>query len=73
MRPTLALVTLTLGAAVLLGGCSTTPGLLANRLTCTVAGDKAFVTSLYGPIGITAEISKADAAEICKHATQPKR
>lgn len=59
-------------ATVLLCGCATKPGRLDNRLTCTLAGDKAFVVSLYGPIGVTAEISKADSAVVC-NATNPRR
>lgn len=49
-----------------LAGCSTVGGTFDNRLTCALAGDKAYVASLYGPIGVTAEIAKADAAVVCK-------
>jgi hypothetical protein len=33
---------------------------------CTVAKDKAFGVSQWGPLGITAEVSPKDAAVICK-------
>lgn len=35
---------------VLLSGCSTVAGTFDNRLTCSLAGDKAYVASLYGPV-----------------------
>lgn len=41
-------------------GCSTV-GKFDNRLTMTLSGDRAFVNSLYGSVGITTEISQADA------------
>lgn len=50
--------------AALLAGCGTTPGRFDNRLTITLTGDRAFVSSLYGPIGITAELSEADTAAL---------
>ncbi len=37
-----------------------------NRLTCTVAKDRAFVASLYGPVGITSELSKLDVPYVCQ-------
>jgi hypothetical protein len=37
---------------------------LQNRVTTTLACDRAFVASLYGPIGITSEIDKRDLAEM---------
>jgi hypothetical protein len=47
-----------------LTGCGTTRGAFENRLTTTLDGCRAFVTSLYGPIGITAELAEADAREL---------
>jgi hypothetical protein len=38
---------------------------LGNRITCTVAQDKAYVTSLWGWIGISSEIVEEDAEVIC--------
>lgn len=38
---------------------------LGNRITCTVGGDKAYVTSLWGIIGISSEIVKEDSDIIC--------
>lgn len=57
-----------LALLVMLAGCSTIGGTFDNRLTCSLAGDKAYVASLYGPVGVTAEIAKADAAVACKAA-----
>lgn len=48
----------------LLSGCATFKGTLENRLTTTLQGDRAFVSSLWGPIGFTSELSPEDAAEI---------
>ena len=36
-----------------------------NRITCTVAKDKAYVTSLWGIIGISSEIVTKDSKVIC--------
>jgi hypothetical protein len=52
--------------ALMLSGCSTLDGKFDNRVVCTVARDKAFVVSEYGPIGIANTISKVDQAVICK-------
>ena len=49
--------------AAALTGCSTT-GKLDNLITVSLNGDRAFATSLYGPIGITAELRKDDAREL---------
>lgn len=38
---------------------------LGNRITCTVAKDKAYVTSLWGIIGISSEIVSKDSKVIC--------
>lgn len=45
----------------MLGGCSAT---FENVLTTSLQGDRAFVSSLYGPLGITTELRKADADEL---------
>lgn len=50
-------------AALALSGCSTA-GKLDNLITVSLSGDRAFSTSLYGPIGITAELRAADAREL---------
>ena len=54
---------LTLGACMFVAGCSTT-GKLDNLLVVSLTGDRAFVASMYGPIGITAELRKDDAREL---------
>lgn len=51
-------------AAVALAGCGTLQGKFENALTFTLTGDRVFVTSLYGPIGITSELREADAAAL---------
>lgn len=53
---------LTILLLLLLAGCGKST--FSNRLTMTIAGDRLFATSLYGPVGITAELSKEDADEI---------
>lgn len=60
MRIPLILLSLTLT------GCATLEGRLDNRVVCTVAKDKAFVVSEYGPVGIAATIAEKDRAVICK-------
>ena len=50
-------------ACAALAGCSTT-GKLDNVLLTTLAGDRAFVASLYYGIGITAELREQDAREL---------
>ncbi len=56
----------------LLSGClATMDGKMDNRLACTVAGDKLFVVSEYGPIGISNKISDKDRAVICRAAHAP--
>lgn len=50
-----------IGVLPMLGGCS---GTFENVLTTSLQGDRAFGTSLYGPVGITMEFRKADAEEI---------
>jgi hypothetical protein len=50
-------------AALALAGCNAT---MSNRITCTVAKDKGFFVSEYGPLGVSAVIDDKDAAAICK-------
>lgn len=38
---------------------------MENRVTTTLACDRAFFSSLYGPIGITSEIDAKDRAVLC--------
>ena len=52
-----------LAALAFLSGCAF-DGQLQNRVTTTLACDRAFFASLYGPIGITSEIDKADLAQM---------
>jgi hypothetical protein len=51
---------------VALSGCATRPEWLANRLTCAVAGDKSYVASMWGPIGIASVIDDKDTAVLCQ-------
>lgn len=47
----------------LLSGClAVLDGKMQNRITTTLDCKRAFVASLYGPIGITSEIDGADVA-----------
>ena len=54
----------TLAACAALAGCGSTPGRFDNVLTVSLTGDRAFVSSLYGPVGVTAELRAADAREL---------
>ena len=55
-----------LAMALLLSACGTLDGKLDNRVVCTVAKDKAFVVSEYGPVGLANTISNKDREVICK-------
>lgn len=57
-----ALLALSLVAGLLLGGCAAST--FENRLLRTVSGDRLFAGSLYGPFGLTAELSPDDAKEL---------
>lgn len=50
-------------AGLALAGCGST-GKFDNLITLSLTGDRAFVSSLYGPVGITAELRAADAQEL---------
>lgn len=52
-------------ALLALTGCSLT-GQLENRLACSVAKDKLFVVSEYGPVGVASVISDKDRQVVCK-------
>ena len=60
---TLLILLLSIGV---LSGCATKPSFLENRVVCTVAQDKAFVVSQWGPVGISGEIAKQDREVICR-------
>lgn len=49
-----------------LAGCAF-DGQLQNRITTTLDCKRAFVASLYGPVGLTAEINGADVLELPCH------
>lgn len=56
---------LALVATLSLSGCGTVAlDQFQNRVTTTLACDRAFVASLYGPIGFTSEIDNRDLAEM---------
>lgn len=58
-----ALIVAGLLVACLLSGClAVFEGSMQNRITTTLDCKRGFVTSLYGPIGLTSEIDKADVA-----------
>jgi hypothetical protein len=61
------LLTALMSVAVLTSGClATLDGKFENRVSCTVAKDKAFVVSEYGPVGIASKIADKDKDVICK-------
>jgi aromatic ring-opening dioxygenase LigB subunit len=49
--------------SLLLAGCGTNPfkGEFTNRVSMTLGGDEAHVSSMYGPIGITSKVDPKDA------------
>lgn len=51
---------------MLLAGCGTLDGKLDNRLACTVAGDKLYALSEYGPISVGSRISDVDRRVVCR-------
>lgn len=60
-----------LGLLLVLGllsltGCSSIDlkGSMQNRVTVSLACDRAFLASLYGPVGITSEIDGRDLAQL---------
>lgn len=53
-------------AVLALAGCGTLDGKLDNRLVCTVAGDKLYAISEYGPISIGSRISDTDRRVVCR-------
>ncbi len=55
---------LALAACAAFAGCASKPGRFDNVLVMTLSGDRAFVSSLYGPVGITAELRAEDAREL---------
>jgi hypothetical protein len=50
-------------SVILLAGCGSNPfkGTLTNRVSMTLGGDEAHVSSMYGPIGITSKVDPKDA------------
>jgi aromatic ring-opening dioxygenase LigB subunit len=50
-------------SVMLLAGCGTNPfkGEFTNRVSMTLGGDEAHVSSMYGPIGITSKVDPKDA------------
>jgi hypothetical protein len=54
-----------LAAAASSAGCASMEGQRDNRLACSVAGDKLYAVSEYGPIGISSRISDQDRQAVC--------
>jgi aromatic ring-opening dioxygenase LigB subunit len=50
-------------SVVLLAGCGSNPlaGKFTNRVTMTLAGDEAHISSMYGPLGIASKVDPKDA------------
>lgn len=55
-----------MAAAGATSGCASLDGKLENRVVCTVAKDRAFVVSEFGPVGISSKVAEADRAVICR-------
>ena len=66
MNPkTYALFAMALAAS----GCASLEGKLDNRVVCTLAGDKAYALSEYGPISVGSRVADEDRQVICKKPT----
>lgn len=65
MKRIVSIITLLTGLVTLSGCANFRAEYLGSRITCTVAKDKAYVTSIWGLIGISSEIVKEDAEVIC--------
>jgi hypothetical protein len=61
---------LLIATILLLAGCSNIPG-LENRMSCTLAGDKALFVSQYGPLGISSTVADQDRAAVCRKPAGP--
>jgi len=72
MRDTLQVWIVTAAALFGAGGCSTITEKLANRITCTVAQDKAYIVSLWGFFGIASEADARDKTRICSGVNETK-
>ena len=49
---------------IALSGCANSGINFDNRLSVSLAGDKLFINSMYGPLGITSEVSDKDRAAL---------
>lgn len=59
----------TMWLVLLLAGCATSIeglGQFENRLACTLARDRAYVVSEYGPLGISSRIADIDREVVCR-------
>ncbi|MEO6624456.1 MAG: hypothetical protein ABIN37_06455 [Burkholderiaceae bacterium] len=58
---------ITLFAVAVLAGCAgMDSATLENSVLCTVAGDRAYSLSGWGPVGLSQKVRAQDAAVICK-------
>ena len=57
-----ALILASLASLASLAGCAGKP--LANRISCTAAGDAVFISSMWGPVGIASQADSEDARAI---------
>ncbi len=49
-----------------LSGCASISKTFANRVSCTVDGKRALVSSMYGPVGMASLVDADDAAALCR-------
>lgn len=66
MNRRLGSIALVFAAASLSGCLATFDGQMDNNLACTVAKDKLFVVSEWGPVSIGTKIRKADTVAVCE-------
>lgn len=70
LRFTLTIIA-ALSAAALTGCLATLDGYIDNNLACTVAKDKLFMVSEWGPLSIGSKIRKADTEAVCNPKPAP--
>jgi len=60
-----AMIVLALVSSVALSGCGTFNGQFKNVPVCAIGEQKAYVISMYGPVGVGSKLTDASARVIC--------
>ena len=59
-------------AASSLSGCAAIAAKFENVPACSLTHDRAFVVSMYGPLGISSEVTERYAAAMCPQQFSPQ-